>query len=233
MSIWQRLAELADGGATAFGLMAAWAGGIVGGVADPELRRQVAFSAAMIALAAKMAKADGIVSSIEVDAFRRLFTVPHGEERHVAWLFDLAKGDVAGFEAYAARVAAFYDGDRRGLEDVLDGLFLIATADGAVHRAELSYLERVGRIFGIEGVAFDRLAARHVVPEEGDPYLILGVDRDTDLDEIRKRYRVLVAENHPDRLIGRGVPEEFIGLANKRLAAINGAWARIELERST
>ena len=231
MSIWHKLAELADGGVIALGALFEWAGGLVASVGDPETRRQVAFSVAMIALSAKMAKADGIVTSVEVETFHRLFKVPAGEEQHVARLFNLAKGDVAGFENYAARVAAFYENDRVGLEDVLEGLFFIATADGAVLRTELAYLQRVGEIFGIVDEAFDRIVARYVVPEEGDPYLILGVDRTTGSAEIKRHYRLLAAENHPDRLIARGVPEEFIALATQRLAAINGAWDRIETER--
>lgn len=231
MSIWQKLGDIVENGAGAIGALFGWAGGLVGGIGDPETRRQVAFSIAMIALSAKMAKADGVVTSDEVATFRRLFVVPEGEGRHVARLFDLAKGDVAGFESYAARVAAFYGDDREGLEDVLDGLFVIATADGAGHRAELAYLERVGAIFGIEGAAFERIAARHIVPEEGDPYLILGVERSMDLKDIRRRYRKLVAENHPDKLIARGVPPEFVAIANERLAAINGAFERVERER--
>lgn len=232
MSVWQKLAELADGGGVALGAFFEWAHGVLGGIGDPALRRQVAFSAAMIALSAKMAKADGIVSNVEVDAFRRHFTVPPGEEKHVAQLFDLAKADIAGFESYASRIAAFYGEDREGLEDVLDGLFVIATADGAVHRAELGYLEQVGTIFGLEGNDFERIAARYVVPEEGDPYVILGVDRALPTPEIRRRYLALIAENHPDKLVARGVPEECIAIANERVAAINGAWARIEMERS-
>lgn len=231
MSIWQKLGEIAEGGASAIGALFEWASGLVGSFGDPEMRRQVAFSVAMVALSAKMAKADGIVTSDEVATFYRLFIIPAGEERHVARLFDLAKGDVAGFESYAGRIARFYGQDLHGLEDVIDGLFVIATADGAVHPDELAYLERVGVIFGLEGVAFDRIAARHVVPEEGDPYLILGIDRSTDLTEIKRHYRKLAADNHPDKLIARGVPGEFIAIANNRLAAINGAWERIQLER--
>lgn len=231
MSIWQKLGELTDGGVVAFGTLFEWAGGLVGGIGDPETRRRVAFTVAMIALSAKMARADGIVSSAEVDTFHRLFAVQAGEEQHVRRLFNLAKGDIAGFESYAGRVARFYGDDRQGLEDVLDGLFVIATADGAVHQDELAYLERVGALFGIEGTGFDRVAARHVVPEEGDPYVILGVDRTMGLDDIRRRYRALAAESHPDKLIARGVPEEFIAIATDRLAAINGAWERIERER--
>jgi DnaJ like chaperone protein len=231
MGIWQRLGEIVEGGAVAVGALFLWAGGVIGGIADPETRRQVAFSAAMIALSAKMAKADGIVTSAEVATFRRLFAVPAGEEKHVARLFDIAKGDVAGFDTYAGRVAAFYGDDHEELADVLDGLFIIATADGAVHRHEFSFLEEVGSIFRIEGIDFERIAARHVVPEEGDPYLILGVERPMDMVEIRRRYRKLVTENHPDKLIARGMPPEFIAIANERLAAINGAFERVEQEK--
>src|SRR6185369_14151575 len=121
----------------------------------------------------------------------------------VARLFDLAKGDVAGYDSYAARVASLYADEPEALADVIDGLFFIAKADGAVHEAELVYLESVAAIFGIRGVAFERIAARHVVGPEGDPYLALGVGRDWPTSEIRTQYLKLVSENHPDRFIAR------------------------------
>lgn len=231
MSIWRWLGEAAGSGAGAVGALIEWFGGAVAASADPATRRQVAFSVALIALAAKMAKADGVVTSHEVAAFRTLFAVPAGEERNVERLFDLARGDVAGFEAYAARIAGFYGEDRAGLEDVLDGLFAIARADGAIHAAELAYVERVATVFGFDAAGFGRIAARHVVPAEGDPYLVLGVDRGWPTSRIRSRYRALVAENHPDRAIARGLPADFVAIANDRMAAINGAWALIENER--
>ena len=64
--------------------------------------------------------------------------------------------DVAGFETYAGRIAVLYEGDREALEDVVDGLFAIAGADGAVHEAELIYLERVSEIFSIDRAAFEQ-----------------------------------------------------------------------------
>lgn len=229
MTIWNWIGQAAQVGAGAFGAVFGWAGGLLAG--DPATRRQVAFSVALIALSAKMAKADGVVTAAEVAAFRRVFAVPPGEERNVERLFDLARRDVAGFETYARRVAALYDDDCCPLEDVLDGLFVIAKADGAVHTAEMAYLEEVSRIFGFPDGAFERIAARHVVPEEGDPYVILGAARDWPFDRIRRHYRQLVVENHPDRAIARGLPEEFVAVANDRLAAINRAWERIEKER--
>jgi DnaJ like chaperone protein len=229
MTIWNWIGQAAQSGAGAFGALFGWAGNLIGG--DPSTRRQVAFSVALIALSAKMAKADGVVTVDEVAAFRRGFAVPPGEEHHVARLFDLARQDVAGFETYARRIAQVYDDDCCPLEDVLDGLFFIAKADGAVHAAEMHYLGQVANIFGFSHADFERIAARHVVPEEGDPYLILGADRRWSFEEIRRHYRRLAAENHPDKVIARGLPEEFIAVANDRLAAINRAFERIELER--
>ncbi len=230
MTIWKWIGEAAQGGAGAFGALLGWAGGLFGGIGDPATRRQVAFSVALIALSAKMAKADGVVTTDEVAAFRRVFTVPPDEERNVARLFDLARRDVAGFDTYARRIATLYADDRAALEDVLDGLFVIAKADGAVHEAEFAYLEAVAEIFGMSA-DFERIAARHVAPEEGDPYVALGVDRDLSFEALRARYRRLVADNHPDRVIARGLPPEFVIIANDRLAAINRAWERIEKER--
>ena len=229
MTIWNRIGQAAQSGGGAFGALFGWAGSLIAG--DPATRRRVAFSVALIALSAKMAKADGIVTADEVAAFRRGFAVPPGEERNVARLFDLARQDVAGFETYARRVAALYDNDCCPLEDVLDGLFVIAKADGAVHAAEMAYLEHVATIFGFSEADFERIAARHVVPEEGDPYIILGAERSWPFDRIRRHYRKLVVENHPDKVIARGLPEEFVAVATDRLAAINRAWERIEMER--
>lgn len=231
MAIWDWIGQAAESGSGAFGALLEWAGGLFGGIADPTTRRQVAFSMALIALSAKMAKADGIVTAAEVAAFEKMFAVPAAEERNVTRLFDLAQRDVAGFESYAAKIAALYGSHSECLEDVLDGLFAIAGADGAVHEAEYAYLERVSQIFGIDTAGFERIASRHVVPEEGDPYVVLGVDRSLGLQQVRARYRKLAAENHPDRLMARGVPPEAAAIAHERMAAINRAWERIERER--
>lgn len=199
-------------------------------VADPALRRQVAFSVAMIALSAKMAKADGVVTDTEVGAFRQIFHVPASEERNVARLYNLARQDVAGFDAYAAQMAKLCGSGERNcmlLEDILDGLFHIAKSDGLIHERELGYLRRVAEIFEIEEAHFEQILARHAVGGEGDPFVVLGVSHDATRDQVTSRYRQLVAENHPDRLIGRGFPAEFIRIANDRMAAINAAYAAI------
>ncbi|MEX0345125.1 MAG: TerB family tellurite resistance protein [Rhizobiaceae bacterium] len=230
MSIWTRVGEFVSRVSTNA------LSGVVEAVhtvfeGDPETRRRVAFSIAMIALSAKMAKADGVVTQDEVKAFQQIFEVPPDETKHVARLYNLAKSDVAGFEAYAERMARLCGTGHANcpmLEDILDGLFHIAKADGVVHERELVYLGRVAEIFQFDQVHFNRLVARHAITHGGDPFVVLGVSRDADRGEIRRRYHELVRENHPDRLIARGVPEEFHAIANERLAAINAAYEAIE-----
>jgi DnaJ like chaperone protein len=198
---------------------------------DPELRRKVAFSVAMIALSAKMAKADGVVTEDEVRAFQQIFAIPSNEARNVARLYDLAKQDTAGFEAYAEKMARLCGSGRENcamLTDILDGLFHIAKADGVMHEREGRFLHRIAEIFRIDEQHYQSILARHVDLGEADPYAVLGVTRGSPLDEIRRHYLRLVAENHPDKLIARGVPEEFIAIATTRIAAINGAYELIE-----
>lgn len=191
----------------------------------------VVFTIAMIALAAKMAKADGTVTDDEVEAFHRLFRVAPAEQASVDRIFRLAQQDTAGFEAYAGQIAKMLAGNPALLEDILDGLFEIAKADGIFHPGEAAFLERVADIFGFTPAAYRRLRASHIGPDRGDPYVILGVDFEAGDDEVKATWRMLVRENHPDKLMGRGVPEEFVRLATDKLAVINGAYERIGRER--
>ncbi|MCF3639367.1 DnaJ family molecular chaperone [Rhizobium sp. TRM95111] len=201
---------------------------------DPETRRQVAFSVAMIALSAKMAKADGVVTTAEVDAFRDIFKFPDDQAANVARLYNLARQDVAGYEAYAEKMAALCVSCERNcpiLEDIVDGLFHIAKADGLIHDMEMAFLSRVAEIFGMAEGRFEQIMARHVHISGRDPYKVLGVSPKDDFPTIRRRYRLLASEHHPDRLVARGVPQEFQQIANDRMAALNAAYAAIEKER--
>lgn len=192
--------------------------------------RELIFTTGLVALAAKMARSDGVVTRDEVAAFRRIVTVPPEQEARIESLFDLAKQTSAGFEAYARQIADSFREEPALLEDVLDGLFLIAAADGAIHEAEHAYLRDVATIFAIDEVGFARIEARHMRRPD-DPYLVLGASREMSDADLRRHYRRLVADTHPDREIARGLPEEAVTIATRRLAAINAAWDKIEKER--
>lgn len=192
---------------------------------------EVAFTIGVIALAAKLAKADGTVSRDEIDAFKRVFPVPREEEANVGHLFNLAKQDVAGFDSYAKQLASLFRSRPGVLEDLLDSLFMIAKADGNLHPGETEFLRHVADIFGFSPNQFERIRASHFGPDREDPYVILGLNRAASNEDIKREYYRLMKENHPDSLIARGVPAEFVRLANEKVAAINGAYEMIKKER--
>lgn len=239
MSIWGKLGGAGLGLALG-GPLGALVGGIAGhfivdrpmaAAAAPEEARPLAFTVGVIALAAKMAKADGVVVKVEEKAFHEVFDVPDSEMANVRRVFDLAKGDVAGFDAYARQLASVFADAPDVKEELLEALFHIAKADGAVHTRERDFLREVASIFGFDAQAFARIEASHVKPGRSDPYVVLGVARDMSNDEIKRAWRKLAAENHPDRLIAHGLPEEAIRLANDKLAAINAAFEIVAAER--
>jgi len=216
-------------------------GGLIGGVAGHFLvdrvgapfgptPRDVIFTTGLVALAAKMAKSDGVVAPSEVEAFARVVHVEPSAQAGVTRLFDLAKRTTDGYEAYAHQLAATFGDEPALLEDVLDGLFQIAGADGAIHAAEEQYLRAVSAIFGFEEAAFRRIAARHVRLKD-DPYEVLGLDRAADDATVKAHHRSLVSEHHPDRALARGLPPEAVAIASKRLAAINAAYDLVAAER--
>ena len=233
MSIWGKVSG-AGAGFLAFGPIGAVVGAVAGHfIFDREADPGVVFTIAVIALAGKMARADGSVSDAELQAFARVFQVPPQEENNVRRIFNLARQDVAGYEAYAGQIAKLFVDNPALLEDVLDGLFEIAKADGVLHPAEAQFLERVAEIFGFAPNEFRRIRASHFAPELTDPYVILGIGYTVGDEELKQTYRRLVRENHPDSLMARGVPEEFIKLANDKLAAINHAYETIQKERDS
>jgi DnaJ like chaperone protein len=152
---------------------------------DPETRRQVAFSVAVIALSAKMAKADGVVTSDEIDAFRDIFQIPENEARNVTRLYNLAKQDVAGFASYAQQVSQMFRENKTVLEDVMDGLYHIAKADGLVHDKEQAFLDTVADIFGISERVHERIKLRHLHPYDGNPYELLEADPGWDNETLK------------------------------------------------
>ena len=202
---------------------------------DPNPENSIGFTIAVLALGAKMAKADGTVTRDEVTAFRRIFTFPEGEEQHAARVYDLARQDIAGFDAYARKIARLFnpDGqricadDHHVLVDILEALFQIAIADGTYHAGEDAFLAHVADEFGLDDRCFNIVRSRLVEGAPRDPYDVLGLPRDASKDVARKAWKDLVRDTHPDVLQSRGVPPEAMKLAERRLQLINEAWREI------
>ena len=230
MSIWSHLAQAATllrslGGPLGTLVRDTWGRtGLAGGA--PSRHKQVAFTIAAIALAAKMASADGHASEDEFQTFQRLFRVPEQEQANAARFYRMAKASTAGFEAYATQARKVLGGHQDVLEDLLEALLLIAVTDG-VHEGEMAYLDSVAEIFGISGQAYARIRALYLPQAEDDPFMILGIEPGAPLADVRAAWRAMVKEHHPDRHMAHGTPVEFIRVAEDRMAAINTAYHAI------
>ncbi len=218
MSIWTRITEALSALTSGEGLAA-----VFDRLRSPP-ERSVAFTIAVIALGAKMAKADGLVTREEVMAFREVFQIAEGDTAGAARVFNLARQDVAGFDDYARRIADMFSDQPDMLRDLMEGLFHIAMADGTYHPNEDAFLDEVARIFGLSEDDFAALKARFVPDTSPLPHTVLGISPNATQQEARAAWRRLVRENHPDALVARGLPEEAVRMAEKRLIDINRAW---------
>ena len=198
---------------------------------DPNLARQTTFTIGIIVLSAKMAKADGTVTRDEVDAFKQIFHIPAEEIKNVGRVFDQARRDSRGFEPYAKQIYNLFQDNPAILEELLGGLFHIARADRISHPKEIEFLKKCSDIFGFDNATFDRMRVAHMGAAMDDPYNILGVTRDMSDSDIKKLWRKLVREHHPDTLVAQGMPVDFIEFATEKIATINAAYDEISKQR--
>jgi DnaJ like chaperone protein len=227
MSTWGKLAG-ASAGYFIGGIIGAVVGAVAGHYVIDKEDEDVAFAISLIALSAKMSRADGDFSEKELMAFNEILSeVPKNELNNVIKIYKLAQQDIAGYEAYAEQISKLFEGKFEVLENVLDGLFHIAKSDGPVNQSEVLFLENVAGIFGFSSAEFARIRASHMASEIDDPWLILGINAGSNIEIAQKAWKELAAQNHPDKMIANGVPKELLGMANEKLAIINGAYDRI------
>jgi DnaJ like chaperone protein len=232
MTIWQKLSGFATSVGGAGGSLLGELAHALGldGEGSREPQKHIAFTIAVIALSAKMAKADGVVACSEVEAFRRVFHFSPEDARNVERVYALAQQDTAGYETYSDQIAGLLKDDRKLLQHVLEGLLHIAAADGILHPKEDEILHSIAGRLGFSDSEYRFYRARFVT-DPTSPYDVLKLAPEASKEEIKARYRKLVTDNHPDKLMGAGVPAEFVEIANRKLAAINAAYETIVKER--
>ena len=240
MSIWGSLL----GGMVGFsfgGPIGALIGSMIGGRLSSSRRggfrqgfaqQQQIFAISLIILTAKLAKVDGYVSKEELIAVKEKLKIPKHEVDQVGKIFNKAKEDSLGYEPYAQQIAQIYRRNPAVLDEVINILFYIAEADGKVSDSEVNYIKKVATIFGLNTNQFEGIREARVGSHKQNPYIILGCNPNEDLQTIRKKYIQLSKEHHPDVLMSKGLPKELMAESEKKLAAINSAYDKIEKMKS-
>lgn len=236
MSIWVTIlggaAGLAIGGPIG-GLIGALAGHAIDHYRDGQdehLRQNVAFSVALVALSAKMAKSDGKVTLDEVLAFREKVDIADEDIAHVGQLWDLARQTPAGYKGYARQLRQLFGPKAAVFEHVMALLFHIANADGKITDKEHEYLYHVAIELGFDEAAFQRFEMLYR-DDSDNPYHILNISPDADMTVVRQAWLKLIRQHHPDHLQAMGLPKEFIRSATEKVANINAAYERIKTMR--
>ena len=239
MSIWGKII----GGTTGFALggpLGAIIGIMIGGSFDRSARKfsssnQISqqqkknvFALCIIVLSAKIAKADGQVTKEEIYTFKEKFNIQAEEMSEVSKIFNEAKKSSFGFKNIADQVGNLFSDNKVLLEQLLNNLFYIAEADGLTSINEVEVLRSISQSFHFNETDFQRIFHSRLNNKESDPYKILGVTREDSDNNIRKKWIELSKEHHPDYLIAKGMPKEFIKEANKELSSINLAYDKIK-----
>jgi DnaJ like chaperone protein len=193
--------------------------------------KQETFTIAVIALGAKMAKADGAVTRDEINAFKEVFKIPKGGAEKAGRIFNFAKQDAAGFELYARQLRTLFHADRELLMAILNGLFHIAVADGMLAPSEEIFLAQVAKELGFSDEEFKAIKLRNYKCANRCPFVLLETSPDASDADLKAQYRRLAAENHPDKLTAKGAAAELIEVATIKLAAINAAYEEIMATR--
>ncbi len=201
-----------------------------------EQKEQI-FATSVIALSAKIAKADGKISKSEILAFKKVFEFPKEDEKAISEIFNSAKQNIEDYKEIAKQVFDVFRNDKSLLLELLNSLFSIAYADGDLHPKEEGILLEISKIFNFSKDEFVSILNIHDSKNSGEvnnlykSYKILGVTENSSIEQISIRYKELVKEYHPDRLQGMGLPKEFIELANKKLTVINKAYNEIKNDK--
>ena len=238
MSIWGGI----TGGLLGFvvlGPIGALVGSVIGSNLSSRSKRkrpnnfdkQVAFFAALFACLAKIAKADGRVDESEIKKIEEIISIKlnlNKEHRKFAInIFQKAKDDNVSFESYASNIYQILSSSQNSLLVFYEILFELALADGILHPKEDELLKKIPRIFRFDKNVYKSLYEKYV-DQNRNYYEVLELSENSSFTEIKKAYLKKRKEFHPDTLIGKGLPEEFIGKAKEKFIEIQEAYEALE-----
>jgi len=201
---------------------------------DRTEQAQAAYFVCMFSILGKLAKADGIVSQEElaiVERFLNSMPISPQEKAFARQVFNEAKTSPYTIDDFATQLYTISQQQPALLVSFLNVLFQVAAADGRLDGAEEAALRRVKEIFRISDQQFDNLKASYFKDVE-KYYRRLNCTAQSSNDEIKRNYKKLVKDFHPDTIVSKGLPEEFIEFATTRFREIQEAYEHVRRERA-
>ncbi len=210
-------------------------------------RRQSVFLQTVFILMGKLAKADGRISEIEVAHVEQFMLKLGMSSEHRLKAIVLFKCGASANYDIAPKLKEFmavcgYSSSLRQM--LLVYLIIMGLSDGELNTSEINLLKEIGRHLGYNDAAFDHLLdmvlnQTHFAEGQAmsanaleDAYKALGVTQECSDNEIKRAYRKLMSQYHPDKLMGQGVPEEMISVATEQAKEVQIAYDLIKKHRA-
>lgn len=214
------------------------AGQVIDSTRGPQLRKteqtQATYFISLFSILGKLSKIDGVVTREElavVDGFINGLPMADSEKQFARQIFNEAKDSGYSIEDFATQLYQAAGVQPALLLSFLDLLFQIAAADGKFHPAEETALNEIKNIFNISNQQFEDIKA--VYFKNFDKYYsVLNCSPESSNEEIKSNYKKLVKDFHPDKIISKGLPEEFVDFASKRFQEIHESYEKIRQERN-
>lgn len=210
-------------------------------------RRQAVFLETVFILMGKLAKADGRVSESEVSHVEQFMQKLRMTREHRLKAIALFKQGASADYDIHPQLNEFLSvcGHSRNLRQVLlVYLIIMGLSDGNLNSAEDNLLRSIAGRLGYSPAAFEQLldmvmnqmhfAAGGASSANAldDAYKALGVSKDSTDEEIKRAYRKLMSQYHPDKLMGQGVPEDMIAVATEQAKEVQIAYDLIKKSRN-
>lgn len=195
---------------------------------------QMAFFIASFSMLAKLAKADGQVSEAELLSVRQFMArdlnLNARSQQAAEQIFQAALKSPQGFDAFAEQFYQHFARQPQLLELMIDILVRVSIADGTLHESEEQLIVSAVRIFRLSDADYQKIKSRYIKDTERF-YATLGCSSSDSDETIKKQYRRLVRDYHPDAIAAKGLPEEFVKFSNDKFREIQEAYEAISKER--
>ncbi len=195
---------------------------------------QFTFFVAAFSMLAKLVNADGRVSKEEIDAVENFMVYDlnlNPESKRLATnIFHTAIDSPDNFNAFANQFYSQFRSQYQMLDLMIDILLRVSMADGTLSPGEEKLILSAVRIFNFNDEKYRKLKSNYV-KESDRYYAILGCDRNDSDEDIKKQYRKLVSDYHPDKIASKGLPEEFTKFANDKFREIQEAYEVVKKEK--
>ncbi len=200
-----------------------------------ERQNQTLFFVSLFSMLGKMAKADGIVSKEEIDTlihFMMEMKLDEEDKKAAITIFNNAKNDKYSIYEYAIQYKENASIETRAI--MYKMLWKVAYSDGVIHQQESAILQKIPPYLGLNSNFYDRLKGEilDIAQDVNVHYNLLGCTSSDSDAHIRKSYKRIIAEYHPDKIQSKGLPKEFVKVANEQTKRINKAYEAIKKSRT-